>query len=74
MGRATLTRTSSGYSSLTQTFTPEAAKMSPESPDLLTPSNKRITPFLIYLLFFATLGPLQFGYHLVSVLLHPGND
>lgn len=25
----------------------------------------KITPYLIYLVFVTTLGPLQFGYHLV---------
>lgn len=25
----------------------------------------RVTPYLIYLVFVTTLGPLQFGYHLV---------
>lgn len=27
----------------------------------------RVTPYLIYLVFVTTLGPLQFGYHLVYV-------
>ncbi|KIV94387.1 hypothetical protein PV10_02159 [Exophiala mesophila] len=38
--------------------------MPAEAPDYPSPSSERVTPFLIYLLFFATLGPLQFGYHL----------
>lgn len=28
-------------------------------------SPARVTPYLIYLVFITTLGPLQFGYHLV---------
>ena len=37
-------------------------------------SPARVTPYLIYLLFITTLGPLQFGYHLVRnqhADLHP---
>jgi hypothetical protein len=30
----------------------------------------RPTVYHIYIIFIATLGPLQFGYHLVVVLLH----
>jgi hypothetical protein len=29
-------------------------------------ARSRVTPYLIYLVFITTLGPLQFGYHLVS--------
>lgn len=29
--------------------------------------RSRVTPYLIYLVFVTTLGPLQFGYHLVQV-------
>ncbi|KAI9934351.1 hypothetical protein ASPWEDRAFT_38084 [Aspergillus wentii DTO 134E9] len=31
------------------------------------PSSSRVTPYLIYLVFIATLGPLQFGYHLAEL-------
>lgn len=27
----------------------------------------KVTPYLIYLVFVTTLGPLQFGYHLVCL-------
>lgn len=30
-------------------------------------SQSRVTPYLIYLVFVTTLGPLQFGYHLVRL-------
>lgn len=30
-------------------------------------ASSRVTPYLIYLVFIATLGPLQFGYHLVRM-------
>lgn len=33
------------------------------------PHQWRITPYLIYCVLIATLGPLQFGYHLVSAPL-----
>ena len=74
MAQATLTRVDSGYRSLNQTSTPEEDKMPVEAPDYPGPSNERVTPFLIYLLFFATLGPLQFGYHLVSMSFHMGDS
>lgn len=32
------------------------------------PIQSRVTPYLVYLVFVTTLGPLQFGYHLVSLL------
>lgn len=31
-------------------------------------TRSSITPYLLYLVFVATLGPLQFGYHLVCPL------
>lgn len=31
------------------------------------PIRSRVTPYLVYLVFITTLGPLQFGYHLVSI-------
>jgi hypothetical protein len=30
-------------------------------------TRSQVTPYLIYLVFIATLGPLQFGYHLVRI-------
>lgn len=30
-------------------------------------TRSQVTPYLIYLVFIATLGPLQFGYHLVRM-------
>ncbi len=63
MDRALLNRTSSGYRSLKQASSSDyAASLS----DSVMASSKRITPFLFYLVFIVTLGPLQFGYHLVS--------
>ncbi|KAH8695012.1 putative MFS glucose transporter [Talaromyces proteolyticus] len=32
-----------------------------------TPSRSKVTPYLIYLVFVATLGPLQFGFHLAEL-------
>jgi hypothetical protein len=63
MDRASLNRTSSGYSSLKQASSRDYAASLSDSP---MASSKRITPFLLYLVFIVTLGPLQFGYHLVS--------
>lgn len=34
-------------------------------------AQPRVTPYLIYLVFITTLGPLQFGYHLVSIHQRP---
>lgn len=34
-------------------------------------TQSRVTPYLIYLVFVTTLGPLQFGYHLVSLIAQP---
>ncbi|KAJ9503504.1 Bifunctional purine biosynthesis protein PurH [Exophiala xenobiotica] len=61
MDRASLNRTSSGYSSLKQASSRDYAASLSDSP---MASSKRITPFLLYLVFIVTLGPLQFGYHL----------
>lgn len=36
----------------------------------MTTPNQRVTAYLVYLVFIVTLGPLQFGYHLVGQLLH----
>jgi hypothetical protein len=33
---------------------------------------KSITPYLLFLTFVTTLGPLQFGYHLVGFCCTPG--
>lgn len=30
----------------------------------------KVTPYLVYLVFITTLGPLQFGYHLVSSMIY----
>lgn len=35
-------------------------------------TTSRVTPYLIYLVFIVTLGPLQFGYHLVRLRNSPG--
>lgn len=59
-----LNRTSSGYKSLKQKSLGDVA-IEP-SDDLMAPPA-RTTPFLIYLAFIVTLGPLLFGYHLVSI-------
>jgi len=64
MDRAMLNRTSSGYKSLKQQKSIEDVALEP-SDDLMAPPP-RVTPFLIYLVFIITLGPLLFGYHLVS--------
>lgn len=29
----------------------------------------QVTPYLVFLIFIVTLGPLQFGYHLVRMLM-----
>lgn len=36
-------------------------------------SQYKVTPYLVYLVFITTLGPLQFGYHLVRQILHSPN-
>ncbi|KAJ5793461.1 hypothetical protein N7457_000060 [Penicillium paradoxum] len=33
----------------------------------LSTSNQKVTPYLVYLVFIVTLGPLQFGYHLAEL-------
>ncbi|PLB53392.1 general substrate transporter [Aspergillus steynii IBT 23096] len=33
----------------------------------VSPTRSRVTPYLIYLVFITTLGPLQFGYHLAEL-------
>ena len=33
----------------------------------MTSNNSGVTLYLVYLVFVATLGPLQFGYHLVWI-------
>lgn len=68
MDRAILTRTSSGYSSLKRATSSETVvKMPSTTLHRVKTSNKSPPLFLIYLLFISTLGPLQFGYHLVSL-------
>lgn len=64
MERIVLNRASSGYRSLKQAESGELPPVGDK--DLMAPS-KRITPFLLYAVYFVTLGPLLFGYHLVSV-------
>lgn len=67
MDRAILTRTSSGYEYLkTAPSTETAIKMPITRPDNFKPQRNTPTFFLIFLLLMSTLGPLQFGYHLVS--------
>jgi hypothetical protein len=34
-----------------------------------TSTPSKVTPYLIYLVFIVTLGPLQFGYHLVRQII-----
>jgi len=69
MDRAILTRTSSGYKSLKRAPSSESTvKMPITRPNGNAIKRRRKLPtfFLMYLLFMSTLGPLQFGYHLVS--------
>lgn len=33
-------------------------------------AKTQVTSYLVFLVFVATLGPLQFGYHLVCILSH----
>lgn len=37
-------------------------------------SQYKVTPYLVYLVFITTLGPLQFGYHLVRQMRHSPTD
>ena len=32
-------------------------------------TQAQVTPYLVFLIFIVTLGPLQFGYHLVRMLM-----
>lgn len=32
-------------------------------------TQSRVNPYLVFLIFIVTLGPLQFGYHLVRMLM-----
>lgn len=67
MDRAMLTRTSSGYKSLKRTPSSESGvKMPITAPEPVKAKSPQPTFFLFFLLFVSTLGPLQFGYHLVS--------
>ncbi|KIW36712.1 uncharacterized protein PV06_11121 [Exophiala oligosperma] len=61
MARASLNRTSSGFKALGQAS--ERGKTVNDTIPVMTPST-RTTPFLIYLVYIVTLGPLQFGFHL----------
>ena len=65
MSRSMLTRTSSGYKAIKQAAS--AGFISTYNPPDIMDSAKSegTTPFLIYTVYVATLGPLLFGYHLV---------
>lgn len=36
--------------------------------------DRHVSPFLLMLIFIATLGPFQFGFHLVCMSLCPRNQ
>ncbi|KAJ9623727.1 Bifunctional purine biosynthesis protein PurH [Knufia peltigerae] len=61
MDRVLLNRTSSGYKSLRQA---PAKDYGLQGADSHMAPSRRITLFLIYLVFVVTLGPFQFGFHL----------
>lgn len=60
--RSGLTRTTSGYRSLRRAFSNGAPCDASLADLLLTPAPA--TPYLLFIIFVATLGPFQFGYHL----------
>jgi sugar porter (SP) family MFS transporter len=60
--RAGVTRTSSGYRSIRETSA--KSSVSDDSLTNLPPVSSSVRRYLLFIVFMATLGPFQFGYHL----------
>ncbi|ETI26892.1 hypothetical protein G647_09991 [Cladophialophora carrionii CBS 160.54] len=64
MGRAILTRTSSGYRAIKQAALPDPSPNPPQRSPMAPPQLSGLTPCLLCSIGIVTLGPLLFGYHL----------